>query len=106
MDAALRALAEPRRRRILELVGAGELTAGEIASHFEVTRPAISQHIGVLKEAGLVDERRNGTQRLYRARPQGLVELRAFLESFWDEKLEALQREAERTERSKRDQRN
>lgn len=106
MDAALRALAEPRRRRILELVGPRELTAGEIASHFEVTRPAISQHLGVLKEAGLVDERRNGTRRLYRARPQGLAELKAFLESFWDEKLEALQREAERTERSKRDQRN
>jgi DNA-binding transcriptional ArsR family regulator len=98
MDAALRAIAEPRRRRILELVGSRELSAGEIASHFEVTRPAISQHLGVLKEAGLVDERRNGTQRLYRARPQGLAELKAFLDGFWDEKLEALQREAERKE--------
>ena len=98
MEAALRAIAEPRRRRILELVGARELSAGEIASHFEVTRPAISQHLGVLKEAGLVDERRNGTQRLYRARPQGLAELKAFLDGFWDEKLEALQREAERKE--------
>jgi DNA-binding transcriptional ArsR family regulator len=106
MDAALRAIAEPRRRRILELVGAEELTAGEIASHFDVTRPAISQHLGVLKGAGLVDERRNGTQRLYRARPQGLAELKAFLDSFWDEKLEALQREAERVERSKGDKRN
>jgi DNA-binding transcriptional ArsR family regulator len=96
MEAALRAIAEPRRRRILELVGGRELSAGEIASHFEVTRPAISQHLGVLKEAGLVDERRNGTQRLYRARPQGLAELKAFLDGFWDEKLEALQREAER----------
>jgi DNA-binding transcriptional ArsR family regulator len=99
VEAALRAIAEPRRRRILELVGARELSAGEIASHFEVTRPAISQHLGVLKEAGLVDERRNGTQRLYRARPQGLAELKAFLDGFWDEKLEALQREAERKER-------
>jgi DNA-binding transcriptional ArsR family regulator len=98
MEAALRAIAEPRRRRILELVGARELSAGEIASHFEVTRPAISQHLGVLKEAGLVAERRNGTQRLYRARPQGLAELKAFLDGFWDEKLEALQREAERKE--------
>ena len=105
MDAALRAIAEPRRRRILELVGSRELSAGEIASHFEVTRPAISQHLGVLKEAGLVDERRNGTQRLYRARPQGLAELKAFLDGFWDEKLEALQREAERKER-KRGKRN
>jgi DNA-binding transcriptional ArsR family regulator len=106
MEAALRAIAEPRRRRILELVGNRELSAGEIASHFEVTRPAISQHLGVLKEAGLVDERRNGTQRLYRARPQGLAELKAFLDGFWDEKLEALQREAEREEKQKRGKRN
>jgi DNA-binding transcriptional ArsR family regulator len=106
MEAALRAIAEPRRRRILELVGGGELSAGEIASHFEVTRPAISQHLGVLKEAGLVNERRNGTQRLYRARPQGLAELKAFLDGFWDEKLEALQREAEREEKEKRGKRN
>jgi DNA-binding transcriptional ArsR family regulator len=105
MEAALRAIAEPRRRRILELVGTRELSAGEIASHFEVTRPAISQHLGVLKEAGLVDERRNGTQRLYRARPQGLAELKAFLDRFWDEKLEALQREAEREEEQKRGKR-
>jgi DNA-binding transcriptional ArsR family regulator len=106
MEAALRAIAEPRRRRILELVGSRELSAGEIASHFEVTRPAISQHLGVLKEAGLVNERRNGTQRLYTARPQGLAELKAFLEGFWDEKLEALQREAEREEKEKRGKRN
>jgi DNA-binding transcriptional ArsR family regulator len=106
MEAALRAIAEPRRLRILELVGTRELTAGEIASHFEVTRPAISQHLGVLKEAGLVDERRNGTHRLYRARPQGLAELKAFLDRFWDERLEALQQEAEREEEQKRGKRN
>src|SRR2546423_2080808 len=105
MEAALRAIAEPRRRRILELVGDRELSAGEIASHFEVTRPAISQHLGVLKEAGLVNERRNGTQRLYRARPQGLAELKTFLDGFWDAKLEALQREAEREERKRGDKR-
>jgi DNA-binding transcriptional ArsR family regulator len=99
MEAALRAIAEPRRRQILELVRERELSAGAIASQFDVTRPAISQHLGVLKEAGLVDERRNGTQRLYRARPQGLSELKAFLDGFWDAKLEALQREAEREER-------
>jgi DNA-binding transcriptional ArsR family regulator len=106
MDAALRAIAEPRRRRILQLVGGRELSAGEIASHFDVTRPAISQHLGVLKEAGLVDERRNGTQRLYRARPQGLAEVKAFLDAFWEEKLGALQREAERLEEEKRGTRN
>src|SRR5689334_9844212 len=99
MEAALRAIAEPRRRQILQLVRADELSAGEIASHFEVSRPAISQHLTVLKEAGLVDERRNGTRRLYRARPTGLAEVREFLESFWEERLEALQAEAEREER-------
>jgi DNA-binding transcriptional ArsR family regulator len=106
MEAALRAIAEPRRRRILELVREQELSAGEIASQFEITRPAISQHLGVLKEAGLVDERRNGTRRMYRARPQGLAELKTFLDAFWDARLEALQREAEREEVRKRGKRN
>lgn len=98
MEASLKAIAQPRRRQILTLVRDGELSAGEIAAHFEVTRPAISQHLNVLKEAGLVSERRNGTRRLYRARPEGLGELKAFLEEFWDERLEALKREAERKE--------
>ena len=98
METALRALAEPRRRRILTLVRDGELSAGEIAAQFEVSRPAISQHLTVLREAGLVDERRNGTRRLYRVRPEGLAELKAFLDGFWDERLEALKREAEREE--------
>ena len=105
MEAALRAIAEPRRRQILQLVWDREQSAGEIASHFEVSRPAISQHLGVLKEAGLVEERRNGTKRLYRGRPQGLAELKTFLEAFWGERLEALQAEAEREER-KDDERN
>jgi DNA-binding transcriptional ArsR family regulator len=99
MDAALKAIAEPRRRRILSLVRDKELSAGEIASHFAVTRPAISQHLGVLKEAGLVTERRVGARRLYLARPQGLEELRAYLDGFWGVRLEALRREAERKER-------
>src|SRR5215471_1506532 len=102
METALKAIAEPRRRRILSLVRERELSAGEIAAHFDVSRPAVSQHLTVLKEAGLVDERRNGTRRLYRARPEGLAELRAFLEEFWDARLEALKREAEREERKKR----
>lgn len=99
MDAAARAIAEPRRRQILALVRDGELTAGEIAAHFEVTRPAVSQHLTVLKEAGLVSERRDGTRRIYRARPEGLVELRTFLEAFWDQRLASLKLEAERRER-------
>ena len=83
------------------LVRDGELSAGEIASHFEISRPAVSQHLTVLREAGLVDERRNGTRRLYRVRPEGLAELRDFLEGFWDERLEMLKRDAEREEKEK-----
>jgi DNA-binding transcriptional ArsR family regulator len=101
VEPALKALAEPRRRRILMLVRDGELSAGEIASHFEISRPAVSQHLTVLREAGLVDERRNGTRRLYRVRPEGLAELMEFLEGFWDERLEVLKRDAEREEREK-----
>src|SRR5438445_11053836 len=101
MEAALRAIAEPHRRQILDLGRDGGLAAGEIAAHFDVTRPAVSQHLNVLKEAGLVSERRNGTKRLYRARPEGLAELKAFLEEFWDERLVALKREAETEEREK-----
>ncbi len=103
MEAALRAIAEPHRRQILTLVRDREVSSGEIAAHFDVTRPAVSQHLTVLKEAGLVSERRNGTRRLYQARPEGLGELRAFLETFWDERLETLRREAESEERSKRE---
>ena len=99
MEATLKAIAAPHRRRILRLVRDEELSAGEIAAHFDVTRPAVSQHLTVLKEAGLVNERRNGTRRLYRARPEGLLELRAFLEEHWGERLEALKRDAEREER-------
>ena len=98
METALKAIAAPRRRAILRLVRDDELSAGEIASHFDVTRPAVSQDLSLLKEAGLVDERRNGTRRLYRARPEGLAELREFLAEFWDARLEALKREAEREE--------
>jgi DNA-binding transcriptional ArsR family regulator len=101
MEAALKAIAAPRRREILSLVRADELSAGEIAAHFDVSRPAVSQHLTVLKEAGLVSERRNGTRRLYRARPEGLAELKEFLEDFWGPRLEALKREAEREEKEK-----
>jgi DNA-binding transcriptional ArsR family regulator len=102
MEAALKALAAPHRRQILSLVRDSELSAGEIASHFDVTRPAVSQHLNVLKEAGLVNERRNGTKRLYRARPEGLAPVKEYLEEFWDERLETLKREAEREEERKR----
>ena len=101
METALKAIAAPRRRQILRLVRDEELSAGEIASHFDVTRPAVSQDLTLLKEAGLVDERRNGTRRLYRARPEGLDDLKVFLEEFWDTRLDALKQEAEREERKK-----
>ena len=101
MEAALKAIVAPHRRQILSLVRDDELSAGEIAAHFDVTRPAVSQHLTVLKEAGLVNERRNGTRRLYRARPEGLMPIREFLEAFWDERLGALKREAEAAERKK-----
>jgi DNA-binding transcriptional ArsR family regulator len=103
VEAALKAIAAPRRRQILALVRDGELSAGEIAAHFDVTRPAVSQHLSVLKEAGLVSERRNGTRRLYQARPEGLAEVRQFIDELWSERLDALKREAEREERKDAD---
>ncbi len=94
-EGVLKAIAEPRRREILRLVRDRELSAGEIARHFEVTRPAVSQHVSVLKRSGLVSERREGARRLYRARPEGLTDLRAFLENFWGDRLSRLKAAAE-----------
>lgn len=101
MSTVLHAIAEPRRQAILRLVWSHELCAGEIAAQFEVSRPAISQHLRVLKEAGLVAERRAGTRRYYRARPEGLAELRAYLEEFWQDHLMALKEAAEAEEKEK-----
>lgn len=95
MEAALKAIAEPNRRRIVWLVRNEELSAGVIAAHFDVSRPAVSQHLRVLRQAGLLDERRTGTRRLYRTRPDALSELRAFLEEFYDGRLAALTRAAQ-----------
>jgi len=102
VEAALKAISEPRRRAILHLVHDQERTAGDIADHFEVTRPAVSQHLRVLKEAGLVAERRDGTRRWYRGRPEAIRDLQRFLEDFWDEGLERLKAAAEWEERRKR----
>jgi DNA-binding transcriptional ArsR family regulator len=77
------ALAEPHRREILLLIHDRELSAGEIAARFKVTRPAISQHLRVLEAARLVAVRREGTKRLYRVRPEGLQELYEFINTFW-----------------------
>lgn len=95
MEAQLRALAGARRRQILELVRERELSAGEIASHFEVTRPAVSQHLAVLRDAGLVAERRTGTRRLYRADSTGLIGLKQFVDRFWATGLDRLKDEVE-----------
>src|SRR5882762_1341825 len=97
-DDALRALAEPRRRAILRLVATSELAAGEIAAAFDVTRTAVSQHLTVLKSAGLLNERRDGTRRLYRVRPEGLDGLREFLNETWASSLDVARQlvEAER----------
>jgi DNA-binding transcriptional ArsR family regulator len=87
-DAVLHALADQRRRAILRMVRNTELPSGDIARCFpEVTGPAISQHLRVLREAGLVSERRSGTRRLYLARLEGLHELRQWLREFWDDAL-------------------
>jgi DNA-binding transcriptional ArsR family regulator len=102
VQAALDALAEPRRREILALVRDRELAAGEIAANFDVTRSAISQHVGVLKQVGLLSERREGTRRLFRARPEGLADLRSFLDEFWSDRLDVLTLEAEREERRRK----
>lgn len=99
MEAALRAIAEPNRRRILSLVRDGEMSAGAIASHFEVSGPAISQHLKVLREAGLLRERRQGNRRLYALDPVGLSEVRDYLESFWSDGLERLKVAAEAEQR-------
>ena len=94
-DEALRAIAEPRRRKILQLVAHDELAAGEIAAAFDITRTAVSQHLTVLKNAGLLSERRDGTRRLYRARAQGLAGLREFLDDMWAGALDTARRIAE-----------
>jgi DNA-binding transcriptional ArsR family regulator len=102
MQSAIHAISEPRRREILEMVRDRELAAGEVASGFDVTRTAISQHLTILKNAGLVSERRQGTRRLYRARPEGLAELQAYLDGFWEDRLQRLKSEVEQEKRSGR----
>jgi len=107
MDLAARAIAEPRRRQILAMVRERELSAGEIAAGFEISRPAVSQHLAVLREAGLLSERRKGTSRLYQARPEGMASLRDFMNEFWTDRLERLRlaAELEQQRRNKRGKR-
>ena len=91
----LDALGDPTRRRILEVVRDGPRPVGEIAAGLPVSRPAVSQHLRVLKEAGLVRDRQEGTRRLYSVDPAGLAALRAYLETFWDTTLAAFKEAVE-----------
>ena len=95
MEATAAAIADPTRRRVLELVRDRELAAGQIAGEFEISRPAVSRHLRVLRRAGLVDERREGRLRLYRADPEPLEELRTWLDAYWSGRLAALKALAE-----------
>ena len=95
-------LAESRRREVLALLADQERTAGEIAARFDVTRQAISQHLQILLQAGLIRERRDGTRRWYRARPEGLAEVRAYVDAMWPDALRRLATAAEREHASGR----
>jgi len=102
VDVALKALAEPRRREILRLVWARELSATEIAARFhDVTRPAVSQHLKVLRGAELIDERREGTRRLYRVNQVEMAKLHDVLDEYWASGLERLREVAETAEQEK-----
>ncbi len=102
MFETMQAMAEPTRLAILKMVRRHEMPAGEIARKFKgVTRPAVSQHLRVLKDAGLVTERREGTRRIYRLRPEGFAPLKTLLEDFWDSRLEKLKTVAEKYEKRK-----
>src|SRR5437588_12533281 len=99
------AVAQPKRREIMRLLSAGELSAGQIASHFSVTQPAISQHLKVLKGAGLVRERREGTKRMLSVRAEGLAELNDFLADVMPSRLARLKEVAEEHEHAAGDER-
>ncbi len=100
MDEALRAVADPTRRAILRLVRDEELAAGEIATHFPaMSRPAVSQHLRVLTDSGLVEVRPDGNRRFYRWRSEGLDDVAAFLDEMWSDRLSRLKAAAEREER-------
>ncbi len=95
MQAVIDAISSPRRREILRLVWESELSAGDIASRFDVSFPAISQNLAVLRKAGLLVERRDANRRYYRADPQALGSLRAVLEEMWAQDLDRLRRVVE-----------
>ena len=99
---ALAVLADPTRRSVFERLRDGPRPVNGIAAGLPVSRPAVSQHLKILKEAGLVEERSEGVRRIYSVRREGLLELRAWLDSFWADALDAFRLEAERSHRAKR----
>jgi DNA-binding transcriptional ArsR family regulator len=98
-DRALIALSDPTRRKVFERLRNGGHAVSEIARGLPVSRPAVSQHLKVLKEAGLVREERNGTRRIYQIDPKGLGQLRRWLDQFWDTALDAFRAEVEKGEK-------
>ena len=105
MGDPLQAIGEPRRRELLRALAAGERTAGEVAARFDVSRQAISQHLRILLASGLVEERREGTRRYYRARPEGLEDARRALDALWSESLPRLKQAAEAEARAGKSER-
>src|SRR5215471_1727497 len=103
-DKALAALADPTRRRVFERLRSGPKAVGAIARGMPVSRPAVSQHLKALKEAGLVADRPEGTRRVYFIDPRGLGSLRRWLDQFWDEALAAFQAEVEREASKRKDE--
>ncbi|SFA85987.1 MULTISPECIES: helix-turn-helix transcriptional regulator [unclassified Bacillus (in: firmicutes)] len=101
IEKVLQAITVPRRREILSLVRDGELTSTAIASHFEISAPAVSQHLKVLEESGLVVVRKEGTKRYYRIRREGFSDLKQYIDRFWDDSLLLLKEAAEEEERKK-----
>jgi len=98
---SLAALADPTRRRIFERLKRGPSPVGELAEGLPVSRPAVSQHLKVLTEAGLVSEEQDGARRIYRIDPEGLGQLRRWLDGFWDDALDNFKAEAEKGTRRK-----
>jgi len=103
-ETALAALADPTRRRVFERLKSGPQPVGVIARGLPVSRPAVSQHLKVLKEAGLVADQPEGTRRVYYIDPKGLGALRAWLDQFWDQALAAFQAEVEAVAKSRKDE--
>ena len=102
-NAAFAALSDPTRRLVLERLAAGPRAVGQIAEGLSVSRPAVSQHLKVLKKAGLVSDRQDGARRIYAIDPKGLGAMRAWLDQFWDGALMALKAEIERVAREEKD---